>query len=114
MLPVRDSVSGARSRPSSGSVMRAALTVQFLKKIRQCLSARYLPLCAAAPLAVVSCHDGLGRNTLMSKAAERPRQPNLDLAQRILQLAQESRMALGDRLPEQLLASRCNVSRTPI
>jgi DNA-binding GntR family transcriptional regulator len=50
----------------------------------------------------------------MSKAATRPRQRHLDLAQRILQLAQESRMAPGDRLPEQLLASRCNVSRTPI
>jgi len=50
----------------------------------------------------------------MTVAARRPRHNHVDLAQRILDLALESGMAAGERLTEQALASRFNVSRTPV
>ena len=50
----------------------------------------------------------------MTGEARRPRHNHVDLAQRILDLALESGMAAGDRLPEQGLASRFSVSRTPV
>lgn len=50
----------------------------------------------------------------MTDEARRPRQRHLDLANRVLEVAAEDGLTAGDRLPEQLLASRCNVSRTPV
>lgn len=50
----------------------------------------------------------------MSGGARRPRHTHVDLAQRILDHALESGMAAGERLTEQALASRFNVSRTPV
>ncbi|SHO64430.1 DNA-binding transcriptional regulator, GntR family [Pseudoxanthobacter soli DSM 19599] len=45
---------------------------------------------------------------------KRLRQRHLDLAHRVIEVARESGMQAGEHLPEQLIASRCNVSRTPI
>lgn len=44
----------------------------------------------------------------------RPRASHLDLAQRILELVREKGMQAGAHLPEQVLASACKVSRTPV
>jgi DNA-binding GntR family transcriptional regulator len=44
----------------------------------------------------------------------RPRKNHLELAQRILDLARGQGMAPGAHLPEQVLATQCNVSRTPV
>ncbi|MCA0270613.1 MAG: GntR family transcriptional regulator [Proteobacteria bacterium] len=44
----------------------------------------------------------------------RPRQNHLDLARRILDLVRDRALGPGAHLPEQLLASQCNVSRTPV
>lgn len=43
-----------------------------------------------------------------------PRQRHVELAQRILDVVAKAGIGAGDRLPEQLLAAQCNVSRTPI
>ncbi|MCT8328259.1 GntR family transcriptional regulator [Albidovulum sediminis] len=43
-----------------------------------------------------------------------PRASHLDLAQRILDLARARGMGAGAHLPEQVLATACNVSRTPV
>ncbi|MBZ9737694.1 MULTISPECIES: GntR family transcriptional regulator [unclassified Mesorhizobium] len=50
----------------------------------------------------------------MQAAARRPRTNHLDLAQRILDVARQRGFAPGTRLPEQQIASLCNVSRTPV
>lgn len=50
----------------------------------------------------------------MDAEPKKVRHRHIELAQRILDIAIERGMARGDRLPEQALASRCNVSRTPI
>ncbi len=50
----------------------------------------------------------------MEAETKKIRHRHVELAQRILDIAIERGMARGDRLPEQALASRCNVSRTPI
>lgn len=50
----------------------------------------------------------------MQTAARRPRTNHLDLAQRILDVARQRGFAPGTRLPEQQIASLCNVSRTPV
>lgn len=47
-------------------------------------------------------------------AARRPRQNHLDLARRILDLARDRGFGPGAHLPEQLIATQCNVSRTPV
>jgi DNA-binding GntR family transcriptional regulator len=47
-------------------------------------------------------------------AATRPRQNHLDLARRILDFARDRGLGAGAHLPEQLLASHCKVSRTPV
>ncbi len=47
-------------------------------------------------------------------AAKPPRQRHVELAQRILDVAAKAGIGAGDRMPEQLLAEQCNVSRTPI
>lgn len=48
------------------------------------------------------------------QAARKPRTNHLDLAQRILAAARENGFEAGARLPEQHVASLCNVSRTPV
>ncbi|CAN7372144.1 GntR family transcriptional regulator [Rhizobium sp. LjRoot30] len=50
----------------------------------------------------------------MEAETKKVRHRHIELAQKILDIAIERGMARGDRLPEQALASRCNVSRTPI
>lgn len=50
----------------------------------------------------------------MQAAAKRPRTNHLDLAQRILDVARQRGFARGAHLPEQQIASLCNVSRTPV
>ncbi|MCA0050151.1 GntR family transcriptional regulator [Mesorhizobium sp. B283B1A] len=50
----------------------------------------------------------------MQAAARRPRTNHLDLAQRILDVARQRGFGPGARLPEQQIASLCNVSRTPV
>lgn len=45
---------------------------------------------------------------------KRPRTNHLELAQRILQFSRESGWSMGSRLPEQVIADHCNVSRTPV
>ncbi|TIT43301.1 MAG: GntR family transcriptional regulator, partial [Mesorhizobium sp.] len=50
----------------------------------------------------------------MQAATRRPRTNHLDLAQRILDVARQRGFAPGARLPEQQIASLCNVSRTPV
>ncbi|WP_192180566.1 GntR family transcriptional regulator [Mesorhizobium amorphae] len=50
----------------------------------------------------------------MQAAARRPRTNHLDLAQRILDVARQRGFAPGAHLPEQQIASLCNVSRTPV
>jgi DNA-binding GntR family transcriptional regulator len=42
------------------------------------------------------------------------RQRQVELIQRILEVIREDHVRVGDRLPEQVLAARCNVSRTPV
>ncbi len=42
------------------------------------------------------------------------KQRHVELIQRILEVIREDRLHVGDRLPEQVLAERCNVSRTPV
>jgi DNA-binding GntR family transcriptional regulator len=44
----------------------------------------------------------------------RLKQRQVDLIERILNVIREDRLRVGDRLPEQALADRCNVSRTPV
>lgn len=48
------------------------------------------------------------------QAARKPRTNHLDLAQRILGVARAHGFEVGARLPEQHIASLCNVSRTPV
>lgn len=50
----------------------------------------------------------------MQAAARRPRTNHLDLAQRILDVARQRGFGPGSHLPEQQIASLCNVSRTPV
>ena len=50
----------------------------------------------------------------MQAAAKRPRTNHLDLAQRILDVVRARALTIGARLPEQQIASLCNVSRTPV
>ena len=50
----------------------------------------------------------------MQAAARRPRTNHLDLAQRILDVARQRGFEPGAHLPEQQIASLCNVSRTPV
>lgn len=50
----------------------------------------------------------------MPSDTSRPRTSHRDLAQRILDLARQRGFAPGARLPEQQIASLCNVSRTPV
>lgn len=50
----------------------------------------------------------------MTTQQRRPHHRHVELAQKILDLAIERGMAPGERLPEQVLATACNVSRTPI
>ncbi|RTM00821.1 MAG: GntR family transcriptional regulator [Hyphomicrobiales bacterium] len=50
----------------------------------------------------------------MQAAARRPRTNHLDLAQRILDVARQRGFGPGAHLPEQQIASLCNVSRTPV
>ncbi len=50
----------------------------------------------------------------MTETGRPPRQRHLDLALQVLKVARADGLSAGDRLPEQLFASRCNVSRTPI
>ncbi|MER8826238.1 GntR family transcriptional regulator [Mesorhizobium sp. M0938] len=50
----------------------------------------------------------------MQAAARRPRTNHLDLAQRILDVARQRGFEAGAHLPEQQIASLCNVSRTPV
>lgn len=50
----------------------------------------------------------------MQAAARRPRTNHLDLAQRILEVARQRGFEPGAHLPEQQIASLCNVSRTPV
>lgn len=42
------------------------------------------------------------------------KQRQVELIQRILEVIREDHVRVGDRLPEQVLAARCNVSRTPV
>lgn len=44
----------------------------------------------------------------------RPRQNHLELARRILDLVRENGFGPGAHLPEQVIATQCNVSRTPV
>jgi DNA-binding GntR family transcriptional regulator len=44
----------------------------------------------------------------------RPRASHRDLAERILDIARQRGLGVGGRLPEQQIASSCNVSRTPV
>ncbi|MBX3567196.1 MAG: GntR family transcriptional regulator [Rhizobiaceae bacterium] len=50
----------------------------------------------------------------MQAAVRKPRTNHIDLAQKILDIATERGLQLGARLPEQQIASLCNVSRTPV
>jgi DNA-binding GntR family transcriptional regulator len=50
----------------------------------------------------------------MTSSPIRLKQRQVDLIQRILEVIREDRVRGGDRLPEQVLAARCNVSRTPV
>lgn len=50
----------------------------------------------------------------MQAAARKPRTNHLDIAQRILDAARARGFESGTRLPEQQIASLCNVSRTPV
>lgn len=50
----------------------------------------------------------------MQAATRKPRTNHLDIAQRILDIARERGIEAGARLPEQQIASLCNVSRTPV
>lgn len=50
----------------------------------------------------------------MDAEAKKVNPRHVELAQKILDIAIEKGMGRGERLPEQALASRCNVSRTPI
>lgn len=50
----------------------------------------------------------------MESEQRRPHHRHVELAQKILNLAIERGMPPGERLPEQALATACNVSRTPI
>ncbi|MBL8577848.1 MAG: GntR family transcriptional regulator [Mesorhizobium sp.] len=50
----------------------------------------------------------------MQTVPKRPRSNHLDLAQRILDAVRQGGFRLGDRLPEQQVATLCNVSRTPV
>lgn len=50
----------------------------------------------------------------MQAVARRPRTNHLDLAQRILDVARQRGFEAGAHLPEQQIASLCNVSRTPV
>ena len=50
----------------------------------------------------------------MQTSVRKPRTSHLDLAQRILELLRMRGFEPGARLPEQQLASLCNVSRTPV
>lgn len=50
----------------------------------------------------------------MEAEVKKVKHRHVELAQKILDIAIERGMSRGDRLPEQALASRCNVSRTPI
>ncbi len=50
----------------------------------------------------------------MKSSPIRLKQRQVDLIQRILEVIREDRVRAGDRLPEQVLAARCNVSRTPV
>jgi DNA-binding GntR family transcriptional regulator len=52
--------------------------------------------------------------SFMQAAARRPRTNHLDLAQRILDVARQCGFEPGAHLPEQQIASLCNVSRTPV
>jgi DNA-binding GntR family transcriptional regulator len=50
----------------------------------------------------------------MLAAVRKPRTNHLDLAQRILDVVRQRGFKVGARLPEQQIASLCNVSRTPV
>ncbi|WP_334173911.1 GntR family transcriptional regulator [Pseudoxanthobacter sp.] len=50
----------------------------------------------------------------MTGETKRLKQRHIDLAQQVIAVARESGMQPGEHLPEQLVASRCNVSRTPV
>jgi len=50
----------------------------------------------------------------VSDAPKSPRQRHVELAQRVYSVAINAGLTVGDRLPEQLLAEQCDVSRTPI
>ncbi|MDQ6435797.1 GntR family transcriptional regulator [Mesorhizobium sp. LHD-90] len=50
----------------------------------------------------------------MQAADKKPRTSHIDLAQRILDVARAGGFEPGARLPEQQIASLCNVSRTPV
>ena len=50
----------------------------------------------------------------MDAKTKKVKHRHVELAQKILDIATERGMVRGERLPEQALASRCNVSRTPI
>lgn len=60
-----------------------------------------------------ACTGTLDQNAMASQQ-RRPHHRHVELAQKILNLAIERGMPLGERLPEQALATACNVSRTPI
>jgi len=49
-----------------------------------------------------------------SSTAKPLRQRHVELAQRVYEVAVNAGIGSGDRMPEQLLAQQCNVSRTPI
>jgi DNA-binding GntR family transcriptional regulator len=50
----------------------------------------------------------------MQTAVRNPRTNHLDLAQSILDVARQRGFKVGARLPEQQIATLCNVSRTPV
>jgi DNA-binding GntR family transcriptional regulator len=50
----------------------------------------------------------------MKPSETRLKQRQVDLIQRILEVVREDRIRPGDRLAEQAMAARCNVSRTPV
>jgi DNA-binding GntR family transcriptional regulator len=49
-----------------------------------------------------------------TRQTSRPRASHRDLAARILDFARQRGLGIGGRLPEQQIASSCNVSRTPV
>jgi len=49
-----------------------------------------------------------------TNSAKPLRQRHVELAQRVVEAAINAGIGSGDRMPEQLLAQQCNVSRTPI